>query len=102
MRGQVSIEFLLNTAIWLAFIFIIITGLLFIAKDLSGSDLSKTANANMIARELEGIQSTGFTAYVKVNKHKLIGNLIALDEDAGKTVTAETTYAMEDIDGQPQ
>ncbi len=104
MKAQASLEFMLNLVIWLAFLFLIITGLLTIANEINGQNsvLAKTATANEVSLRLEELQATGFTVYSPVAKHKLVGNEIVIDDnETEKTIAVKTIYDVE-INGQPQ
>lgn len=104
MKAQATIEFMLNISVWLTFLLLIISGLMIFSYEIN-SEIEinkKTELANTIAYRVEALQSTGFTVYCPVEKHKTVGSLIIIDDEKNaKMITADTIFGF-DIYGQPQ
>lgn len=104
MKAQATIEFITNIAIWIIFIFAIITAMMAFLQNVTGQKtvVEATILANNMAIRMESLQSTGFTVYYPLEKHKLNKNSVLIeDEKSGKSISVATNFGVE-ILGQPQ
>lgn len=102
-RGQVSIEFMLNLAVWLAFLSAIGISVMAMSEKVGehGQRLEAMEKLNGISRELEGIQATGFTVSASMEKHKQVNGSIALPTEGNREIFEKTVYGVEFVGGQP-